>query len=305
MLRKKMMKSALALSMIAGLAFTGCGKTDSAMEDKETASAQSAVVSEDTKELDYIKNLTYSDYNNFTKLEDAKLPCEFENTFDNEKYEEDYTITGSYDLDQDGKEDTITFLCNRDTMRMKLTINDASVDGEFPTPGNAYVVDVDKSDSIIDLVLYDGGMSDDPNYTFYRYDGKSIRDIGTVGTLSNGSIGFDGHNRAAKLDSFVNHLNPPMLLSYYEVKDNEWQMQEFDMTNAEQKEYTILDTDIDGFFAQTDAKIDEFERTWDKDEAITLHAGDAITINKIGEFESYEVKLADGRTGILYFWIGD
>lgn len=248
---------------------------------------------------------TYKDYKSFVRLHSAKLNCSFRSTYNSKKFQNSYTIKGKYDLNQDEKKDTIAFRCNRDTMKMKLTINGVTLNDELPAPETAYVVDVNTKDSYYDLVLYDNGMSDDPTYHFYRYNGKTIKYLGAVGSNVKGSISFDGKGHVATKDSFLNKLDAPMLKGYYALKKNKWNYHDFDLSKAEQKEYTISVKKVEGYFAETKKKLDAFEPTWSKKQQITLHQGDTITIKKIGDYEMYKVKLADGRIGVLYFWIGD
>lgn len=300
-------KSTFAAALIAALVFTGCqqgseGKRTDSVPSSSTQVTQQAA--DATQDKNYVEKITYKDYGIFKKLSDATIPCEFTNTFNTEQYSEDYSISGMYDLNQDGIEDSIFFLCNKETMKMELTINGAKLEDEFPAPEMAYVVDVDSKDSMVDLVLYDRGMSDDPNYTFYRYDGKTITNLGTIGTWEEGAIGFDGYNRAIPMDSFLFQLEPALIKEYYEVEDNEWKHHELNLFKADKKAYTI-GKELNGFFIETQDTLDSLERTWSKDEKIALHPGEKITINNIGEYESYQVELEDGRIGLLYFWTGD
>lgn len=304
MKNQKLVTGIVMCSMIAGIAAAGniTGQNNNVFALSVTQKGVSSQVSTASTKQSVP---TYKDYKSFTRLHNAKLDCKFKSAYNSNTFSKDYTIKGTYDLNQDGKKDKITFRYNGDTLKMKLTINGSTLKDEIPAPETAYVVDVNTKDSYYDLVLYDNGMSDDPTYHFYRYNGKTIKYLGAVGSYVAGAISFDGKGHVAAKDSFLNKLDAPMLKGYYALKKNKWTYHDFDLSKAEQKEYTISAKRVEAYFAETKKKLDKFEPTWSKKQQITLHKGDKITIKKIGDYEMYEVKLADGRVGVLYFWIGD
>lgn len=308
MRNRKKLKSIATLSLVAAIGLTGCTKEPVNQKDEPVSSQETSAepeASTQTQNKAHIENLTYTDYSSFTKLQDIKLPYEFQSSFDSGHWDDDYKITGTYDLNQDGKEDNISFDCNRETMETELTINDAKIKETLASPETAYLVDLDTRDSYLNVILFDCGMSDDPNYHLYQYDGTQITKLGVVGSYFEDAIAFDGYNRAVRLDTFLNKLEPALIKGYYEQENNEWNYNEFDLTELTEKEFTVANDVSDAYFRETDDSIEEFDSTWAEEERMTLHVGDKITINKIGEFEKYQVKLADGKEGILYFWIGD
>jgi len=309
-MRKKEAAWILA-GVIAVITLIGCQGKRQTGDNQVKQEEPAAVIKEDKEqeqakepEASYIENLTQKDFSNFVPIKEAQVKNVFENTIDYENLDQDFEIKGSYDLNSDGTKDQITFQCNRDQEKAVLTINDSDLDVSCPAPAQAYLVDLDTRDSYLNVVLYDEGMSADPCYHFYQYDGKEIKPLGELGCLFEGAIGFDGYNRAANLDSFLNRLNPAILTRYYEYKNDAWTTTEFEMSEVEGKEYTISE-DCDAYFAVTDQNTDQFEYTWAQEEMCTLHTGEKITIHTIGQYERYEVTMPDGRKGILYFWIGD
>lgn len=302
------LKSIFMLSLVMAISATGCAKEPVNQKDELVSSQETSAepeTSTQTQNEAYIENLTYADSSSFTKLQDIKLPYEFQCSFDSKHWDDDYEITGTYDLNQDGKEDVISFHSNRETMETELTINDAKIKDTLASPETAYIVDLDTRDSYLNVILYDCGMSDDPNYNLYQYDGTQITKLGVIGSYFVDAIAFDGYNRAVRLDTFLNKLDPALIKGYFEQENNEWNYHEFDLSELAEKEFTVASDVSNAYFRETDDSIEDFEGTWAEEERMTLHAGDKITINKIGEFEEYQVKLADGREGILYFWIGD
>ena len=70
-----------------------------------------------------------------------------------------YHITGSYDIDLDGKLDNIKLTLCRDVNYENsiIQINDLSFEMMFENPGIAYLVDLDITDSSIELAISDSG----------------------------------------------------------------------------------------------------------------------------------------------------
>lgn len=311
MMKKAIYKHVVVLGLLTSIAFTGCDKSNKSMESKEdiVTPVQEATDKEESKKEESREEenstITYRDLDRFVNI-DEKKECEyFKSTFDADKIEEDYEFTGSFDFNMDGKADEVNVKCNRETIEATIKINDATLSESFPTATNVFVVDVDTNDSCKELVVFDNGLSDDPCYHFYRYDGTQIVKIGTIGTYFGHTIGIDGNNHAVALDSFYNELEPGMLIGYYTFSDKEVQYEKFDLTETLGKEYTVAYDNDYAFFKETNESVDQVECSWDPSETFELHAGDKVTINKVGDYERYEVKLSDGRVGILYFWIGD
>lgn len=310
MKNQKLTSRLVLFSVIGGLtlsSFVGSqNEIVSALATTQTASTVKAVTNTNAK-----KKITYLDYDRFVCLKDAKLACTFENTASKNGRNKPFSIKGSYDLNKDGKKDSIKFSIgtNKDDLNVTLKINGKKRKDYINAPKAAYIVDLDKDDSFLDLVLYDEGMYNEPTYHFYRYNGKSIKYLSAFCTLKKGTIAFDGHNHVVAKDSFLGYLNPPMLRGYSTLTKNLWKYHKFDLSGAENKAYKLKKSTPDGsfgaYFIETNKKPDEVKCNFTGKYQIKLRKGDKITIRKIDRNERYQVKLKDGRVGVLYFWNGD
>lgn len=128
------------------------------------------------------------------------------------------------DLDGNGIKDSINF--NTDHQTFQLTVNGVTIDGQGDCVIDSFaVVDIDKRDKIQEIVISELGPSDDPNSTFFFYNGTEIKQIGEVYSLFYRGITFDSlgkinvHSRGAFLQTwFFNisyHLDENHILTKY------------------------------------------------------------------------------------------
>ncbi len=99
--------------------------------------------------------------------------------------------TISVDLDGNGIKDSIYF--HTDNTKYQLTINNFTINdfGESIIDSFA-VVDIDNRDNVREIVIGELGPSDDPQSTFFCYDGSSINKMGKTYSLFYRGIKFDG-----------------------------------------------------------------------------------------------------------------
>lgn len=95
------------------------------------------------------------------------------------------------DLDGNGIKDSITF--NTDHQTFQLTVNDIAINGQGDCVIDSFaIVDIDTRDKVKEIVISELGPSDDPNSTFFFYNGTEIKQIGKVYSLFYRGIAFDG-----------------------------------------------------------------------------------------------------------------
>ncbi|WP_167958393.1 hypothetical protein [Anaerosporobacter faecicola] len=281
--------------------------TEQSAEPTTEATMEASATEEPVVEEEPIKELTYQDFDSFQPIREVAIPCTFESKEENDNQNTTYEATGSYDLNQDGTDDTILFKHDSDTYEYSLQINEANITDFMATPECFYIVDLDKRDTYQELVIYDNGMSDDPCFNFYRYDGNNLVLLGMIGSLSDSTISFDGYGRIVKGDSLLNRLSPSIIPAFYEVEKNELKMHDFDLSEVLNQEYS-LSVDENAYFCETDQVGEDFIPDWSEnmqDYEINLKAGDKIMVKGIYDSERYWVVLPDGRSGMLYYWIGD
>lgn len=97
-----------------------------------------------------------------------------------------YTFVSSkaaMDINSDSRKEniTITFNSNYTPTRYEINVNNASLEGSGATIiPMLYIVDINKSDKYKQIAVVDAGPSDDFTTTFYYFDGKEIKNIGTI-----------------------------------------------------------------------------------------------------------------------------
>ncbi len=80
-----------------------------------------------------------------------------------------------FDVDGDGKLDSIALKTNKEDSKFQLTINGATVSGELlDTVGGFYLANINRADHYYEVVVYTPGPSDDDEHLVYWYDGKKI-----------------------------------------------------------------------------------------------------------------------------------
>lgn len=244
------------------------------------------------------------DLNKFISCEKLKI----KSNLVSDKIEKDLkyqsNITGSYDLDSDKKQDEISIklLGRVEDGESSIKIND-KIFSFYANSLETYLVDLDKNDKYIEVVVLDNGASDDPNLLFFRYTGKEIIKLGNI----HENVLLDGQGKA--LSTFqMTVFEPRIALNIYEVVNNKFDKKSQDYNSSLNKNYTVPN-DKAGFFIEMNTISKDFSPTFTEEHAITLKKGDKIKIKNLSLIEDeiywYEVELENGKKGVLYFWMGD
>ena len=327
-MKNKRIKRSITAGMIISLALTGCGKKE-IKENVEVKNAQTSETPETTEipqasELpleteqtyqkvvtyakEYIENLNYSDSKVFVPIDEAKETCTFTSTYDEEKPDAIYQVTGEFDLNQDEKADLIRLDIDPETQDATLSVNDISVSDSFYSFDTMKIVDFDTNDTYKEIVITDLGPSYDPTFSLYRYDGSSLIKLGTLGAMYEDALCFDGYGRLTISDSFLYDLEPSIMSMYYDYNGTELTEHKFDLTQVLNQEYTLKKTEDSIYFDENAEDSEEYMPDWGEtceEKKLTLNSGDKITIKHIYDYERFYVQLPDGRNGMMYFWIGD
>lgn len=227
-----------------------------------------------------------------------------------EDLETNYDIKGKCDLDGDGKQDTISCLIKGaygEGGDSTISVNGKVCVAQFenPEPGKVYIIDLDSRDNYKEIAVYDNGPSDDPSFTYFRYIKGNVINLGTV------APGLaDGKGRLIGWYSLAGFIKPDICSGWYELHNNKVIFKENDVTGAFGKEYTVSE-DREAFFKEFKEIPVVFEPDYSIPQ-IKLKKGDNITIKGAKlepEFDNqllwYGVKLSNGKTGVLYFYLGD
>lgn len=247
------------------------------------------------------KNDYELDDKSFIELKQSALKVDFEN--DRKDYESSpYHITGSYDLNSDDKRDNINLTLYRghNSENSNIQINEQNLEMLIEEPREAYLVDLDITDTYVELAIFANGPSYDPYYVFLRYTGSEIINLGTICD----SALINGHGNIISTWEMVN-FEPKIVLGRHEIQNNKLIFKDIDFKGALDKEYTLT-TDIGVHFAEVDKMTAEL---FVGEEPIILEKGLTIIIKEINIEDNhpswYYVEMQNGKRGVLQLVEGD
>lgn len=237
--------------------------------------------------------------------------------FDLYRDEKDFllSVEGKYDLNQDGELDKIlaNFAGGKESV---IEVNGHKIAVAFDKPVDFYLIDLIQDDGFIEIGVYDDGPSADPKTTFYRYSGKRLYKLATINTDIKakctiypyyGNVLTDGKGKIIGPDHIAKFLSPNIVKGYYSIEGDRFKLKSIDYKKYLEDEYTFT-SDFDAFFVEKnlETKISkkDLNFSWDENEIVKFKRGERVKVILVGDFW-YGVRLQDGRTGLLYFWIGD
>jgi hypothetical protein len=237
--------------------------------------------------------------------------------FDLYRDEKDFllSVEGKYDLNQDGELDKIlaSFAGGKESL---IEVNGHKIAVALDKPVDFYLIDLIQDDGFIELAIYDDGPSADPKTTFYRYSGKRLYKLATINTDIKakctiypyyGNVLTDGKGKIIGPDHIAKFLSPNIVKGYYSIEGDRFKLKSIDYKKYLEDEYTFT-SDFDAFFVEKnlETKISkkDLNFSWDENEIVKFKRGERVKVILVGDFW-YGVRLQDGRTGLLYFWIGD
>ena len=237
--------------------------------------------------------------------------------FDLYRDEKDFllSVEGKYDLNQDGELDKIlaNFAGGKESL---IEVNGHKITVALDKPVDFYLIDLIQDDGFIEIGVYDDGPSADPKTTFYRYSGKRLYKLATINTDIKakctiypyyGNVLTDGKGKIIGPDHIAKFLSPNIVKGYYSIEGDRFKLKSIDYKKYLEDEYTFT-SDFDAFFVEKnlETKISkkDLNFSWDENEIVKFKRGERVKVILVGDFW-YGVRLQDGRTGLLYFWIGD
>ncbi|HHY83075.1 MAG TPA: hypothetical protein GX505_10430 [Clostridiales bacterium] len=221
--------------------------------------------------------------------------------------ERTYIVHGAYDLDGDGEEDKINaVLVPNNGAGSFIEVNGMKVTLELENPtGLVSIIDLDSRDNYTEVAVFDNGPSEDPVFTFLRYDGSKLYPIGTIDRYAL----MDGQGKFISWFHLANNFKPKIFSAWGEFKNNEYIITNHDVDQYIGKTYEVDGT---GFFVPLDFNPEDYFEyvVWDSEnlrefkstkiKLLDIHMRqDDRTLNW------FYVELPDGEKGLLYFWIGD
>ena len=211
----------------------------------------------------------------------------------------------NYDLDGDGVVDKVTMKWDKEENgELILSLNGVEFDRNFHYP-YVYIVDLNENDKSVEVVTWDLGPSDDPNYNVYsKINGKmEVYNITLGWELKldkNGKVVVENPHNAA--------INPKIYFDYIFTKDGKIENKGLETTDELKKielkfngNGTGFSTDIDNFdkFWEYEYLGDEPRETLLDDFNIEFMTEDKSF--KILDLSSKYVELSDGRKGYIQY----
>ena len=279
---------------------TDSNKTEEADPNKNEvtiAPSDTSITTEDPKLEDFSKMDEYFKNYTFDVSYDEKL----------EYYQRTYSIHGEYDLNGDGEADRINAVLKADNGDDSyIEVNDIKLTLYPDNPsGEIQIIDLDSRDSYVEVAIFDDGPSGDPNFSFFRYDGKELYSLGSIDRYAL----MDGQGKFISWFHIANYFKPQFFSAWGEFKDNKYVITNHDVEQNIGKTYEVNGT---GYFIPLDKNPENYidYTIWDpeaqrefkamKIKLLDIHIDpDDRTLNW------FYVELPDGERGLMYFWIGD
>lgn len=260
------------------------------------------IINEETtseKNSDSIEQLSASDIRNMTtegysSIDSIKKETEFEVSYtDVENVHGAVKYKGKYALTVGGKEDEITVFYDGDHL-VYIEIN-----GEINVFGGDYIsnveiVDIDKNDEYLELVLFDEGPSADPQLKIFRYADNSIIELGNFGGMFESTL-FDGKGRIIAGWSYYDFIETQIVTEFVEVKENIATTYNPDYSELLNKKYKLTRDLTVGFKETQD--INDYP---DVENIIRIEKGSEITIiSGTSNGSCFYIELQDGKRGVI------
>lgn len=243
---------------------------------------------------------TLDDLTSFLPIYDCYLDYAFQVEdlgFENSR--SSYRADGSYDLDGDGKEDSISILLKgRNNNLSYIEVNQIKLSFNMDNPFyEVHILDLDKGDSYLEVACYDNGPSGDPVFIIFRYDGSSVYELGQIDVYAS----IDGEGRLVSYFHRNNYFKPEFCSAWYEIINNMLVLKDNKID-----QYLGLMYDFaggDAYFIPYEELPEQPDIQWD--EIKHFEACKVKLIDIWGGMNYYYIELPTGEKGLIYFWIGD
>jgi len=216
----------------------------------------------------------------------------------------------SYDMNSDGTDDNILVDVDGSTQTLNVSVNDASGVFNIYFYRQAFLIDIDRGDDYIDLVVVDDGPADDSITYFFRYSGSEVTLLGSL----YGTLRCNLEGQIISPDCYEWYANPVIVYSWIEIVNGSIIEHSLDK-NAYSGQTLMFRTEIGlgGVWMEETSTIPAYD-AFPYDIAptnISVPAGTEFNILDVSDFNTsnkpnwYYIELEDGRTGVFYYMRGD
>ena len=215
----------------------------------------------------------------------------------------------NYDLDGDGKIDKITLRHIMNEYDV-LEYNGEKI-AQYYHGSTIYIVDLNENDKNIEVVIYDAGPSDDPNYTIYSKSGDKMIELENI-------VGYplksDKNGTVLVEHVYSRVINPEIYFEYYIIQNGKIEIKNVDIEKIKNIEFKTSGLYFTKNYENKNKMDNELEDTLKKLEIEKLNENTTFKIIEF-DFEDEEidygldryhgykikVKLSDGREGYVFY----
>ncbi len=223
-----------------------------------------------------------------------------------------------YDLDGDGNIDKITIKPTNEESYGKVYLFELNGKkfAEHSSRPEIYIVDLNKNDNKKEIVIFDEGPSDDPNYTIYVKKGNDIVKLSNIGGYP---LKCDEQG-IILCDDFINgQTSPKIYFSYNYIENNKIEEKKIDIEKI--KKYDISSSRL--YFSKDYKNVDKLMeqvgcdpskiKMFDIEELTSDKSFKIIDVNFENLNEDFDLRqeiikvvLSDGREGYIFHiqWAG-
>jgi hypothetical protein len=254
----------------------------------------------DSENTDDTGEETLDDLSTFLPIQDCFIDYKFQvEQVGSDDNRTSYMVNGNYDLNSDGKEDSISILQkgrNNNLSFIEVNQIKLSFNVDNPYDGEVHIIDLDKSDPYLEVASFDDGPSGDPEYLFFRYDGSSIYEIGRIDAYAS----IDGSGRLISSFHRSNYFKPSFCSAWYEILNNALVIKHNRIDPYLGQMYDFAGGDA--YFIPYEELPENPDIQWDETKHFDACKVKIIDIRGMNE---YYIELPTGEKGLIYFWIGD
>ena len=217
-----------------------------------------------------------------------------------------------YDLDGDGKIDKITIENSKNedgNFIFKLNGNEFSTNRSMP---EIYIADLNEDDNKMEVVIFDLGQSDDPNYTIYVKENNNMKQIGNI---FGEEFSSDKNGNVLVKDFYNGRMSPEIYFEYYNLKNGKLEKKSADIEKIKNKDFKVSHMYFSKEYSNIDKLYSDENMTLDPksslkradieelDENVTFKILSVESFKEDDEVREYKikVKLSDGREGYVFY----
>lgn len=298
----------------------GCSQSSSKTSDAVSKVSSSLSSSESSHALSDKACVTEYNASDFYSIKKAVTKTFYVNTANAYK---SCSFKDKYDFDGDGTDDDIAvdFKSSESSASAETTVTVGSSQQKLNILGLAgvYAVKLDKSSTENTLAVVEYSTDIIIITHFYRYkDGKLIKLGEFSGAFEadpsrqvfnkeyNEEILVDGTGNLVPRYSLMKFVSPEIFLNVYQLSGGSFNKVLADPNSALCDEYT-LSLNVRPYFEQGNYNLQNYIPKCNANDITKLSTGDKIKILSVSTKQSNQefavVRLADGRQGILYFYL--